>query len=169
MAKLYEENLTQDILKDILCYDPETGLFTWKRQQGKMKAGSRAGTYREGNYVLIGIDKEHYFGHRLAWLYVYGEWPEDMLDHINNDRRDNRIANLRKATNQTNGLNRGKNSNNTSGVKNISWSASRKKWEAELRVNTKRVKLGRFSLLEDAVRAITSAREKLAGDYANHG
>lgn len=85
--------LTQSRLKTILHYDPETGMFRWRVSNGAAKAGRLAGSLRPNGYLHIGVDCNRYYSHRLAWLYVYGVWPKDQLDHINGIPNDNRIAN----------------------------------------------------------------------------
>jgi hypothetical protein len=95
--------LTQERLKELLHYDPETGIFTNLTQRGgHAKKGAVAGTKNSIGYVCIRIDYDQYRAHRLAWLYVYGEFPEKFIDHMNEIRDDNRIINLRLATHQEN-------------------------------------------------------------------
>ena len=101
-------DLTAEKLHSILHYDPATGQFTWKwRINGRMRPDPRclgkiAGTKNKSGYVAIGIDGKLYRAGRLAWLYFYGSWPTNTIDHINHDRTDNRICNLRDITNAEN-------------------------------------------------------------------
>lgn len=90
--------ITQERLKDLLRYNSETGVFTWCKKRGNVKAGSVAGCVNGHGYQLIRLDKTLYKAHRLAWLYVYGEWPKADIDHINSMKSDNRIVNLRDVT-----------------------------------------------------------------------
>jgi hypothetical protein len=86
-------------LKQILDYDQNTGVFRWAtRKCQRKRAGEIAGSVSNKGYVMIGIDYKKYSAHRLAWLYVHGDWPAGEIDHINRDRTDNRISNLRVAT-----------------------------------------------------------------------
>ena len=88
--------LTQERLKELLIYAPETGRFYWRKQHGPVNAGSEAGNTRSTGYRLIGIDKHLHYEHRLAWLYVYGVHPTGDIDHDNGNPADSRIATLRE-------------------------------------------------------------------------
>ena len=92
----YNDSVSADRLRELLYYNPETGVFTWRiRPNRAIREGSVAGYLRKDGFRHVGIEGTSYLAHRLAWLYVYGEWPKYELDHINRDRDDNRIANLR--------------------------------------------------------------------------
>lgn len=138
---------TQAYLKSILSYDSETGEFTWlvnRDRCGNARIGMRAGYLRSSDgYRQIKIKNRGYGEHRLAWLYVNGVWPE-LLDHADRDKANNRISNLRIATNSENRLNTGISSRNTSGYRGVVWSKSSKKWQAQTSVRGKRVHLGLF-------------------------
>jgi hypothetical protein len=100
--QLVEKPLTQGRLRELLSYDPETGAFTWLVSLGRrVRVGDVAGTFN-GRYWAITVNKRIYMAHRLAWLYVYGSFPKYELDHINGDKIDNRIVNLRDVTGQVN-------------------------------------------------------------------
>src|ERR1035437_5724966 len=91
--------LTQEKLKELLHYDPETGLFTWKNtRHNAVKIGAIAGYWRKDGYVGIYVLGHHYLAHRIAWLYMTCEWPEFEIDHENRKYSDNRWKNLREAT-----------------------------------------------------------------------
>jgi hypothetical protein len=92
------DDLTADRLRELLDYDAETGWFTQKQQRGRFGAGRRTGAKGSHGYVRVRVDDAYYAAHRLAWLHFYGVWPAGILDHINGQRDDNRIANLRSAT-----------------------------------------------------------------------
>ena len=98
--------ITRNRLLEIIHYDPGAGAFTWVVPVGRQAAGSRAGTVLDGGYLRIRIEGRNYRAHRLAWLYVYGDWPTMDLDHINRDKLDNRIDNLREVTVAENNSNR---------------------------------------------------------------
>jgi len=112
--------ITQKRLKELLSYDVETGIFTRVTSTKGARVGSIAGRATKGRYVDIRVDGTRYGGHRLVWLYVYGNLPEIEIDHINHDRTDNRITNLRLAGHKANQKNRSLNKDNTSGVSGIS-------------------------------------------------
>ena len=121
--------ITQERLKELVSYDAETGVFTRLTTTQGARAGSIAGRTTKGRYVDIRVDGTRYSGHRLVWLYIYGNFPEIEIDHINHDRTDNRIINLRLAGHKANQKNRSLNKDNTSGVSGISkhisgWSVS---------------------------------------------
>ena len=161
--------LTQKRLKELLAYTPETGVFTWAKPRGGKVAGAVAGTihYKQG-YIRIKIDGGMYSAHRLAWLYVYGEMPEHEIDHINHDRQDNRIENLRSVTRHQNARNRALRADNTSGVVGVNWFKRNKKWGARIFKNGKFVFLGLFDRFEDAAEARKNASLKY-GFHPNHG
>jgi hypothetical protein len=96
--------LTAERLREILGYDPETGLFTRLVRTGRIRAGEVAGTAHSRGYRSIVIDGRVYLSHRLAWLYVHGEWPPEQIDHINRNRADNRLVNLRAAKQSQNNV-----------------------------------------------------------------
>jgi|694.fasta_scaffold07589_25 hypothetical protein len=149
--------LTQAQLKELLHYDTETGLFTWlTSKRNSVKAGSIAGCKKENGYILIKIHNKRYKAHRLAFLYVYGRFPEKQIDHINRIRSDNRICNLREATNQQNLWNQSIRKDNTSGY--IGVSMFRKKYVAQITVDSKLIHIGTFATAEKAGQAYLAAK-----------
>lgn len=153
--------LTAEYLRSILDYEPETGIFTRKvRTAARVKVGDVAGSLDGGGYLQIRVQSQRYRAHRLAWLYVYGAWPKDQLDHINRIRTDNRIANLREASHKQNNQNKSKQSNNTSGHPGIYRHKRISKWRAQIKHNQKHISLGYFENLEEAI-AARKAAEKL--------
>lgn len=161
--------VTQEYLKSVLNYDPDTGIFTWKVNKSKRsKIGTVAG-YIYNGYVIIEINNKSYKAHRLAWLYQYGEFPENCIDHINCNRSDNRICNIRKATKLQNSQNYKTPVTNKSGVKNVSWYKSLNKWVVSLSINGKKKTIGYFEDLEFAELVAVEARNKYRMEFANHG
>ena len=156
--------ITQKRLQELLTYNPETGIFTWNIPKKCVKAGDIAGTQSD-RYTKIGIDYKVYSNHRLAWLYVYGYMP-NVIDHINGNKKDNRLCNLREASSKQNSQNSKKPSNNTSGIKGISFDKYHNKWRAELYANGKRVFIKYFNAFDDAITAIKEARIIHHGDFA---
>lgn len=105
-----ESELSLDTLYNELDYNPVTGWFTWKTSRVGVKRGKRAGSVKKDGSRKIRLKGEEYLEHRLVWFYVYGKWPNSILDHINRDRTDNRISNLKEATTRENSRNRPDNS-----------------------------------------------------------
>ena len=162
--------ITQEELKSQLNYDEVTGIFTWKiKNSNRIKIGDIAGSINNKGYTIITINKKHFVAHRLAWLYVYNYIPSKDIDHINGNRADNRINNLREATRSENSFNSKISKNNKSGLKGISWHKTAKKWEVCLRFNGVKKYLGIFDNIELAELVITEARAKYHGMFANNG
>jgi hypothetical protein len=161
MAK---QNLTQDRLKELFLYDADTGIFYRQTQiRGAKGVGEQAGSNSHG-YLLIMIDGKNYSCHRLAWLYMHGEFPDTPLDHINRNRSDNRIINLRQASMKQNSENRGFKSKNKSGYRGVYWVAYRSKWQAKIINNNQTIHLGYF---DDAIQA-SSAYQQKANELFTH-
>lgn len=132
-------------LKERLSYCHESGLFTWKIQFNNVILGSIAGTKNSNGHVQIRIYGKRIFAHKLAWAFVYGKFPNGMIDHINGIRSDNRISNLRVVNSSENAHNQRNPSKRTkSGYLGVSWVSSRKKWQAGLGINGKYKFLGLF-------------------------
>lgn len=150
--------LTQSRLREVLAYNFETGAFVWRRQlSGRRQAGVEAGFTKQDGYRRISIDCHNYPAHWLAWLYVHGQWPEICLDHINGDRADNRIANLRLATDSQNAQNQALARNRYApGV-----SLTRGGFIAQIRVDGKRRYLGCFRTADEASQVYLKAKKKL--------
>ena len=159
--------ITPERLRELLRYEPQTGLFWWLiRTSNRVNMGKPAGSFDRYGYRCIRIDRRDYRAHRLAWLHVYGAWPSDCLDHINGERSDNRIGNLREATNSENQHNRGKSSNNTSGFKGVTWHASESKWQAQIGINGKIKYLGKFTCKHAAHAAYCDAATQHHKEFA---
>ena len=114
-----------EALKEILSYDPETGVFTWLLTKGRSKAGAVAGSRHSTGYIIIGALGFLIRAHRMAWAFTTGEWPTEEIDHINGVESDNRMANLRQASHQQNLYNTKMRSTNTSGFKGVTKEAGR--------------------------------------------
>lgn len=156
------KQLTQDRLKELFHYCEESGVFTRLiRTNGRFDVGSIAGSIDIKGYLVISVDFKKYKAHRLAWLYVNGSFPTNQIDHINHKKTDNRIANLRIATQSENNQNRRLAKNNTSGHAGVVWDMRRNKWKAQIQVEGKYIGLGHFSDLSNAVAARSDAKQKL--------
>ena len=148
-------------LKEILDYDPNTGIFTWKVNIAKNKfAGSIAGNVNNNGYYVITLYRKTYSAHRLAWFYVYGNWPIKDIDHINGNRIDNRIINLRECNQSENQQNRKINKNNSSGYIGVSYHKKEKKWRSRIKVNNKLINLGSFDTPELAHEKYLEAKKE---------
>lgn len=159
------KKLTQQELKKILHYDPESGVFTWLVDHGqKYKAGDLAGTKDEAGYLVIFVMKQLYKSHRLAWLYVYGEWPSGVVDHINHNKADNMISNLRDVTNEKNQKNKALSPKNKMGIAGIRFSVGKKIFVTKI----SRELIGEFDDFFEACCARKSAERKYEY-HINHG
>ena len=159
--------LTQAQLKELL--NLNNGVFTRKiTTSNRVKVGSVAGTITEHGYRAITLNGKRHYAHRLAWLWRYGEFPGGQIDHINHDRLDNRLNNLRVVTNQENHMNETLSSNSKTGFTGICFASREKKFRAYITVNFKQIHLGFFKQLSDAVLARIKAGEKY-GFHINHG
>ena len=154
--------ISQDELKALLHYDPDTGVFTWRvNRKGGVKVGDTTGYIAKNGYVQIGVSNKLYYAHRLVWLYVYGVWPEYDIDHIDGVRANNKLVNLRKATRTENNQNTRKDSTNVSGLRGVYWHRAAQKWCAEIAVKGKKTYLGLFNTKELAHEAYLKAKETL--------
>ena len=154
-------DLTAERLRELLHYDPETGIFTWLVHRPPIKAGAIAGGFVH-SYLRIRISGRAYGSHRLAWLYMTGEWPEEDIDHINGVKHDNRIKNLRNVSRLMNTQNqRRAQSHNTSGLLGVSRVESRNKWVATIKFAGKKRHIGYFRTPQEAHDAYIAAKRQL--------
>lgn len=155
-----------DEIKKLFRYDPKSGHLYWiapgKGRSKKKPAGTKLST----GYLGIVIGPKRYLAHRLCWLLHYGELPKDQIDHINGNKTDNRIVNLREATNSQNGKNLKLSARNTSGVTGVTFDKQTQKWRASIKVDGKDINLKRWASFEDAVSARKAAEQKYFGNWA---
>lgn len=152
-------SLTQDRLKQLLAYCPDTGEFEWKISKGRAKAGQLAGATDASGYRIIRADGALYKAHRLAWLYMHGKWPAGVLDHINRVPGDNRISNLREVTQSENMHNASRRSK--SGVPGVRWREERNRWVAQIRVGYTNYVIGSFTSKDEAIEARRAAEKAM--------
>lgn len=174
--------VTPDMLRELLRYDPETGLLYWLKRPSSMFgggvqnpkssaaawnakwAGSEAFTAVSNGYKYGRIFMANYSAHRVIWTLVHGEWPDADIDHISGDRSDNRLVNLRSVSHRDNCRNMTRSDANKSGVTGVMWDRHRGKWSAAIGGT----KLGRFESKSAAISARRMA-EKENGYHQNHG
>jgi hypothetical protein len=150
-------------LQDMLRYDPETGLIYWIQSTHGRRLYQPAGTKCKDGYLGICLNGPRIRSHRIAWALYHGEWPENQIDHINGDKSDNRIVNLRKATNSQNGKNLPIKSNNKSGYPGVFFRSN--KWRVQIKVDHKSISLGSYSDFDEAVKVKKEAEAKYFGKW----
>lgn len=155
-------------LNELLDYDPRKGTIVWRESIGPCSEGSPAGNVGQHGYLVIGIEGIYYLAHRIIWKMMTGCEPEDQVDHRDNDRLNNKWFNLRPATNGPNIQNSRLRRDNKSGIKGVCWDSSNKKWVAQISLNRKNYRIGRYVSIDDAAKAIIAARKKFHGEFARY-
>jgi hypothetical protein len=159
-------------VRNFLDYSPSDGLLTWKISKGAAKVGRVAGCLarnaRGYSWLQVRISGRLYAAHRLAWMHYYGQNPDGEIDHVNQNATDNRIDNLRVVTHAENARNQPMKRTNTSGITGVYWESRTAKWRAEVKVDGKKSRLGRFENIQDAASAVVEFRAK-TGFTLNHG
>ncbi len=157
--------ITHDLVRELLDYSPETGVMAWKVRANSSKgwnnryAGKPVGNLQDG-YLNTSIFKKKVHVHRLIWFWVHGEWPR-IIDHIDRDRLNNKLSNLRNVDDGVNARNKSMRRNNKSGAVGVHWGIAAKKWVAQIVLNKKTHHLGVFETVEEASIAYQSARDRL--------
>ncbi len=147
-----------EIVESYLDYNPETGIAYWKRKthstSNRIKIGFQAGSIHKNNYIWIQLLGNRYAAHRLFWLLYYKEDPgHKFIDHIDRNKLNNKITNLRLATRSENALNVSPKLNNNTGIVGVFYNNNAKKFQAQIKVNRKQFHLGYFEKIEDAIAA----------------
>ena len=158
--------ITQNRLKELLRYSPDTGTFTWVKSRVGAKEGDIAGCLARG-YIVIRVDDELHRAHRLAWLYAHGVWPTQ-IDHIDHNKDNNRLSNLREASQAENMKNQTIRAAYNSCVTGVRWHNQHNIWHSQIRVGGKSIHLGYFKDKFEAICARMSANNKY-GFHENHG
>ena len=153
-------DVTAENIRELLSYSQATGIFIWQSRPAKaVHVGDVAGSVNKFGYITIGIKKKIYKAHRLAWLYIYGNWPDGLIDHINGNKADNRITNLRVVNETGNSQNiRRPNRRNKSGFLGVIWFQN--KWRASITINRKTHRIGDYATPEEAHQAYLGAKRK---------
>jgi len=155
-------------LAKLFKYDPETGSLTWRVSKGAVKVGNVVHLHKGNGYLTVKVDGIQYQAHRVIWHIVHGEFPLNDIDHINQDKTDNRLANLREVTRLENCRNKPLNKNNTSGVCGVSFCTRDRTWKAQITVSRVRKCLGYFKDMSDAIAARLDAEIEYSF-HPNHG
>jgi len=159
--------LTAARLKELLSYDIDTGVFTCLVSRAPARAGQPTGCLNTLGYTVIGVDRRLYLAHRLAWLYVHGNWPNGVIDHLNGKRSDNRLANLQDGTQKDNVQNpNNRPKENQHGATGVSRDRRTGRWAATIRRDGKRYFLGSFGSMQEAGAAFGEADAKLRAGIA---
>jgi len=154
-------DITQERLKELLHYDPDTGFFRWiAKSSTSTLIGSIAGCSDSKGYWKININQKRYRAHRLVWLYVFGAFPNSLIDHMNRNKSDNSLNNLRLVTYSENNQNHKINNRNTSGVTEVYFHKKSQMWHAMININKKPRYVGSFSTIEEAIAARKAAEKK---------
>lgn len=165
MPKPIRQDIDPCLFKERLGYSPETGRMWWKIKRLGRYIGTPAGT-RCGRYIHVKIDGVIYLGHRVAWALAYGEWPQHCLDHIDGDGTNNRLSNLRPATQTQNACNKRVQSNSTTGVKGVYKHTQCNGYYSHVGYEGKTYYVGLFPTIEQAKKARDEFASKLHGKYA---
>lgn len=163
--------ITQKEIMEYLEYDPDSGIFTARKRHGtRWIEGKQVGHKNKAGYITVSLLGKIRKAHRLAWIYVHGEDIENYeIDHVNGDKSDNRICNLRLSTHQQNMFNMKKKSTNNSGVKGVHFDRRCNKWRAQTSINKKRVHLGLFDTRQAAQRRMVDFMKENHKDFVNLG
>lgn len=174
--------LTKEIVRELLDYDPETGVLTWRVRSSKWFdydahrcavwnarfSGKPAGSVNAYGYVVTSILAHRYPAHHLIWLWMTGSLPQGEVDHEDHDRANNRWANLKDAGGSENRKNKTRYSNNKSGVTGVAWCDRTSKWRASISISGRTRYIGSFGTKDEAVAARKAAEVRL-GYHQNHG
>lgn len=151
-------HLTQERLRILVNYCEQTGVFRWSESAHKPLIGKIAGNPNSNGYIKFSIGGRTYMAHRLAWLYVYGKWPTNTIDHMDGDRTNNRISNLRDVTQLVNRQNVRRTVSGKDSPLGVTLHKKSQRWQAQIRVHGKSVYLGLFDCKNEAHNAYLAAK-----------
>lgn len=158
--------ISHDDLLALMAYDPDTGTFHWREYRYPRREDLLVGFRNDEGYLKTKIGRKTYSLHRLAWLYIHGEWPSDQVDHINGVRDDNRLCNLRLASQSENRINSAVNANNKLGIRGVRKTARGLGYAARITKDGRQIHLGYFKTPEEARAARAAATKLLHGEFA---
>ncbi len=162
-----QDKLNLSRLKEVLEYSPDSGLFTWLVSTGRVCVGTIAGSIKDSGYIMIRIDGTRYPAHRLAWFYCFEEWPSLMLDHIDRNKANNRLDNLREA-NMSDNMKNTDMRTNSSGFRGVSLVKKTGKFLAQIKINGINKNLGHYNTPEEASDVYWLAVDKLNDGFINN-
>jgi hypothetical protein len=157
--------LTVERVRELFIYEKETGLLRWAVKRQRISIGKIVGSKSSNGYLKVGIDFKNHFVHRIVWMVFHGEIPSNVIDHINGNKSDNRIENLRIASPTLNNVNRHM-FKNKCGLRGIKQSSSGK-WQAAIKINRKSKYLGTFPSKEEAYEAYKNAANTIFGEFVH--
>jgi hypothetical protein len=166
MSKINSPELTRKQVRDALDYNPETGNLTWKQCRGGCRAGGVAGTLHSSGYWRINFAGELNYAHRLVWLHVHGRFPIEDIDHIDGNRLNNMISNLRECSRRSNNTNKIASGKNTSGTIGVHFDKARNKWVAHISVDVKCPLRKRFNTKDEAIVARLEWVKEFYGEFS---
>lgn len=159
-------NLTADKLRELMLYDPENGTFKWKAKRNGVRRYTIPGRLSANGYWRIRVNHENHLSHRLAWLYMTGQWPKYWIDHIDGNKLNNKFSNLRECTPSQNHQNKKTMSNNKTALKGSWFDKANKKYKAAISINGIQITIGYFNTVEEAHNAYCKAAKELYGSFA---
>ena len=162
------ENHSLEAFRKALSYDPITGVLKWKINNGRAFKGKIAGGVAAKGYLAFNFNEKTFKAHRVAWFMTYGSWPTHQIDHINGIKDDNRISNLREATQSENQKNVGTRKDNKTGYKGVSYHSKRKTYVARMMINGKEKWIGDFPTAEKASQEYLRHAELHHAEFAYH-
>ncbi len=166
ISEAKQASVTAERVRYLFNYEPSTGRLIRRVNAGyRARKGSIAGGMSRHGYRIVRVDGIVFMAHRIVWMHVHGEWPAKTLDHINGDRSDNRLENLRLADQYENGYNRKVSRRSSTGVLGVYWENTRLKFSASINFRGKTYNLGRYSYLKEAVAARKQAEQRLYGEF----